>query len=185
MNSTPADPADHSPIDDFSQCHVGIVDHLQALGQLPALLEPAARARQIAADTVAFFREAVYEHHAEEERELFPAVLASAAKGVERDKVQAIVDELTAEHRQVEAAWSKLEPKLKAVAKGHEAEVDGAEITALVETYQAHARYEEEVFLPLSQSILGRNSNHLAALGMSMHMRHAMPQVLQRFAGRI
>ena len=117
----------------------------------------------------------MYEHHAEEERELFPAVLASAAKGVERDKVQAIVDELTAEHRQVEAAWSKLEPKLKAVAKGHEAEVDGAEITALVQTYQAHARYEEEVFLPLSQTILGRNSNHLAALGMSMHMRHAMP----------
>jgi hemerythrin-like domain-containing protein len=134
---------------------------------------------------VQFFREAVYEHHAEEERELFPAVLASAAKGAERDKVQAIVTELTAEHRQVEAAWSRLEPKLKAVAKGHDADVDGAEITALVETYQAHARYEEEVFLPLSQAILGRNSNHLAALGVSMHIRHAMPEVLQRFAGRI
>jgi hemerythrin-like domain-containing protein len=185
MSSTPAGPVDHSPIEDFSQCHVGIVTHLQALGQLPALLEPAARARQIAADAVAFFREAVYEHHAEEEHELFPAVLASAAKGGERDKVEAIVDELTAEHRQVEAAWSALEPKLKAVAKGHEAGVDGAEITALVQTYQAHARYEEEVFLPLSQTILGRNSNHLAALGMSLHIRHAMPEAMQRFAGRI
>jgi hemerythrin-like domain-containing protein len=185
MSNVPADPASHSPIEDFSQCHVGIVAHLQALGQLPALLEPAAKARHIAAETVQFFREAVYEHHAEEERELFPAVLASAAKGAERDKVQAIVTELTAEHRQVEAAWSRLEPKLKAVAKGHDADVDGAEITALVETYQAHARYEEEVFLPLSQAILARNSNHLAALGVSMHIRHAMPEVLQRFAGRI
>jgi hemerythrin-like domain-containing protein len=185
MSSTPADTDEHSPIDDFSQCHVGIVAQLQALGELPALLEPAARARQIAADSVAFFREAVYQHHAEEERDLFPAVLASAAKGAERDKVQAIVDELTAEHRQVEAAWSKLEPKLKAVSKGREAEVDGAEITALVQTYQAHARYEEEVFLPLSQTILGRNSNHMAALGISMHMRHAMPEAMQRFAGRI
>jgi len=164
---------------------VGILDHLQALGGLPALLEPMARARKIAADTVSFFRDAVYEHHAEEERELFPAVLASATQGPERDKVQAIVAELAAEHRKVEAAWARLEPKLKALAKGHEADVDGADITALVETYQAHARYEEEVFLPLSQAILGRNSNHLAALGMSMHMRHAMPQVLQRFAGRI
>jgi hemerythrin-like domain-containing protein len=185
MNSSSNDSTDHSPIDDFSQCHVGIVAHLQSLGQLPALLEPAARARQIAADTVMFFRDAVYEHHAEEERELFPAVLGSAAMGVERDKVQAIVDELTAEHRHVEAAWSKLEPKLKAVAKGHDAEIDGAEITALVETYRAHARYEEEVFLPLSQAILGRNSNHMAALGISMHMRHVMPEMLQRFAGRI
>ena len=185
MNSSSTDSTDHSPIDDFSQCHVGIIAHLNSLGQLPALLEPAARARQIAADTVTFFRDAVYEHHAEEERELFPAVLASAAKGIERDKVQAIVAELTAEHRRVESAWSKLEPKLKAVAKGHDAEIDGAEVTALVETYQAHARYEEEVFLPLSQAILGRNSNHLAALGISMHMRHAMPEAMHRFAGRI
>jgi len=185
MSSTSTESAGHSPIDDFSQCHAGILNHLQALGTLPALLEPAARARQIAADTVSFFRDAVYEHHAEEEKELFPAVLASATKGVERDKVQAIVAELTDEHRKVEAAWAKLEPKLKALAKGHEAEVGGAEITALVETYQTHARYEEEVFLPLSQAILGRNSNHLAALGVSLHMRHAMPQVLQRFAGRI
>ena len=175
----------HSPIDDFSQCHAGILGHLQALDALPALLEPAARARQIAADTLSFFREAVFEHHAEEESELFPAVLASAHQGVERDKVQAIVDELTAEHRQVEAAWSRLEPKLKAVAKGHDVDMDGADIRALVQTYQAHARYEEEVFLPLSQAILGRNSNHLAALGVSLHLRHALPQVLERFAGRI
>ena len=47
------------------------------------------------------------------------------------------------------------------------------------------ASRKPSVFLPLSQTILGRNSNHLAALGMSMHMRHATPQVLQRFAGRL
>lgn len=185
MSNTTSPDAGHSPIDDFSQCHAGIVTHLKALGQLPALLEPAAKARQIAADTVAFFREAVYEHHAEEERELFPAVLASAVKGEEHDKVQAIVAELTAEHRKVEAFWALLEPKLKAVAKGHEADIDGNSIMALVDIYQSHARYEEEVFLPLSQAILARNSNHMAALGLSMHLRHAMPEVLNRFAGRI
>ena len=51
----------------------------------------------------------------EEERELFPAVLASATAGEERDRVKSIVDALTAEHRKVEAAWSRLEPKLKAL----------------------------------------------------------------------
>lgn len=175
----------HSPIDDFSHCHAGILGHLQALDTLPALLAPAAQARQVAADALGFFRHAVFEHHAEEETELFPAVLASAAAGPERDKVQAIVTELTAEHRQIEAAWSRLEPQLKAVAKGHDADLDGADIAALVHSYRNHARYEEEVFLPLSQAILGRNSNHLAALGMSLHLRHALPQVLERFAGRI
>jgi hemerythrin-like domain-containing protein len=184
MNST-ASAAGHSPIEDFSQCHAGILGHLQALGTLPALLEPAARARQIAADTVSFFRDAVFEHHAEEEKELFPAVLSSATPGEERERVRALVNTLTAEHRTVEAAWAKLEPKLKALAKGHESDVDGADIQALVDSYQAHARFEEAVFLPLSQTILGRNSNHLAALGLSMHMRHALPEVLSRFAGRI
>jgi len=185
MSSTPDTPAGHTPIDDFSQCHVGIVAHLKSLGELPALLEPAQRARAIAAETLKFFRDSVYEHHAEEERELFPAVLASAVKGEERDKVQSLVNMLTAEHRKVESAWTKLEPRLKAIAKGHDADIDGAEISLLVQTYLAHARLEEEVFLPLSQTILSRNSNHMAALGMSMHMRHAMPEVMQRFAGRI
>jgi hemerythrin-like domain-containing protein len=185
MSSTPATPADHTPIDDFSQCHVGIIAHLNALGELPALLEPAARARHIAAETLKFFRDAVFEHHQEEENELFPAVLASAVKGEERDKVQSMVDTLTAEHREVEATWAKLEPKLKAVAKGHDTDLDGAQVSELVRVYLAHARLEEQVFLPLSQTILGRNSNHLAALGMSMHMRHALPEVMQRFASRI
>ena len=99
--------------------------------------------------------------------------------------MQALVNTLTAEHRKVEAAWAKLEPKLKALAKGHDSDVAGADIQALVDSYRAHARFEEAVFLPLSQTILGRNSNHLAALGMSMHLRHALPQVLNRFAGRI
>ncbi len=175
----------HTPIDDFSLCHAGILGHLQLLGSLPELLAPAARARQLAADAVGFFRAAVFEHHAEEENELFPAVLASATKGEERDRVQQLVDALTAEHRRVEAAWSKLEPKLKAVAKGHETGLDPADIRALVKAYEAHARFEEAVFLPLSQTILGRNSNHMAALGVAMHMRHALPEVLQRYGSRI
>lgn len=185
MNSPTAADTGHSPIDDFSQCHAGILSHLQALGQLPALLEPAAQARRIAAETLGFFREAVFEHHAEEERELFPAVLASATPGDERERVQGLVDKLTAEHRRVEDAWKRLEPKLKAIAKGHDTDVAPEAIQMLVDSYQAHARFEEAVFLPLSQTILGRNANHLAALGVSMHMRHAMPDVLQRFAGRI
>ncbi len=34
------------------------------------------------------------------------------------------------------------------------------------------ARCEELEFLPLSEQILGRNGNHMAALGLSLHMRH-------------
>ena len=174
-----------TPVDDFSSCHVGILTQLDELGTLPALLEPAARARSVAARTLKFFRVAVHEHHAEEEAELFPAVLASATKGDEREQVQAMVTRLTAEHRAIEAAWAAIEPGLKAAAKGHEADLDGAAVARLVAAYRAHAGYEEAQFLPLSKAVLGRDANHMAALGMSLHLRHALPEVLARFGSRI
>ena len=70
-----------APLNNFSNCHSGILKRLNALDELPALLEPAARARQIAEQSLEFFREAIFEHHLEEERELFPAVIASAKPG--------------------------------------------------------------------------------------------------------
>jgi len=170
--SQSADEADNAPLLNFSNCHVGILSHLKSFSELPALMEPATRARKVAEETLKFFRDAVFEHHSEEERELFPAVLASAVKGEERDRVKIMIDQLTAEHRVVEAAWSKLEPELKKVAKGHASELNMAGVEHLVNSYQTHATFEETQFLPLAHTILGRNSNHMAALGLSLHMRH-------------
>lgn len=170
-------PTDTAPLAGFADCHVGILKRLSVLDQLPALLEPAARARRIAADSLTFFREAIFEHHLDEERELFPAVLASAQPGEERLHVQSMVDRLTREHRILEGLWKVLEKDLKHVAKGHDADLDVEEVRALVAAYASHATLEEVEFLPLCQEILGRNGNHLAALGLSLHLRHAPPVV--------
>lgn len=165
----------NAPISNFTNCHSGIVKRLNALDELPALLEPAARARQIAEQSLEFFREAIFEHHLEEERELFPAVIASAQPGEELERVKAMAKRLTEEHRMVEALWKRLEKGLKQVAKGQSTDLDISEVQRLVTEYTAHASYEEAEFLPLSEVILGRNSNHMAALGLSLHMRHAKP----------
>ena len=164
-----------APLNNFSNCHSGILKRLNALDELPALLEPATRARQIAEQSLEFFREAIFEHHLEEERELFPAVIASAHPGEELERVKAMAKRLTEEHRMVEALWKRLEKGLKQVAKGQSTELDLGEVQRLVTEYTAHARYEEAEFLPLSEVILSRNSNHMAALGLSLHMRHAKP----------
>ena len=164
-----------TPISNFTNCHSGIVKRLKALDELPALLAPAARARQIAEQSLEFFREAIFEHHLEEERELFPAVLASAQPGDELERVKAMTKRLTEEHRMVEALWKRLEKGLKQVAKGQSTELDVDEVQRLVTEYQGHAQYEEVEFLPLAEQILGRNSNHMAALGLSLHMRHVKP----------
>lgn len=167
------------PIVDFSQCHAGIFRKLDMLGELPALLEPAQRAREVAEKSLEFFREAIFEHHLDEERELFPAVIESAQDDTERAKVQAMNKRLTDEHRELERLWKSLESGLKKVVKGQFGEVNVADLARLVSQYRAHAQFEEQEYLPLAQQILGRNGNHMAALGLSLHMRHQNPTAFQ------
>ena len=179
MNARTPDPAavTPSPIDSFAQCHAGIVSCLQAFAELPDLIAAAERARQVAAGTLAMFDRAVLDHHKDEEAELFPAVLHSAEPGEERARVAAIVDRLVAEHRAIEVLWKKIKPSLRDAAAGRPSSLEGADAAELVRTYLAHARFEETQLLPLAQQILGRNDNDMAALGMSLHMRH-VPTVL-------
>ena len=174
-----------TPLDQFSQCHVGILNHLQAFDALPALAESAALARRVASETLALFRDVVYAHHAEEEKELFPAVLSSALPGEEQDHARQIVTRLTREHREIESAFARFEPALKGLAHGKDATFVVENVHTLVNRYRAHAAYEEQEFLPLSQTILMRDSKHMSALGLSLHMRHALPAALARFPGRI
>jgi len=164
-----------APLDTFSQCHAGILSHMEAMAQLPLLVSAAARARDIAAGTLALFKDAVLNHHAEEEAELFPAVLRSAAAGEERHRVQQMVDRLSSEHRLLESLWKALEPSVTAAARGKPAEMDSGMTDQLVRGYIEHARFEEEDFLPLAATILARNGDHMAALGLSLHLRH-VPQ---------
>ena len=173
-NPSSTKPGESSPISNFSQCHEGILSHLNSLGELPALLEPITRAGAIAEQTLSFFRPSVFDHHVEEEKDLFPAVLAAAAPGEEYDKVKAMVDGLTTDHRNIEAIWRELEPQLQKLASGHRVVVDVASVQLLVSKYGAHAKLEEDQFLPLAEKILGRKDPQLAELGLSLHMRHVV-----------
>ena len=168
MSTTDTD----APIGHFSHCHVGILAQLSRMNELPALLAPAALARKTAEQSIAFFGQGMYVHHEEEEKQLFPAVRSSAHAGPERLRVEGLIDQLTAGHRELEAIWESLSPALHKVAKGKDTALDEAALTRLVQQYRAHALLEENEFLPLAETILGRNSNHMAALGLSLHMRH-------------
>ena len=161
-----------APISHFSNCHLGIFAQLARMGDLPALLGPAAQAKKIAEESRAFFSQGLYSHHSEEEEDLFPAVRQSANAGEERLRVNELVERLTQDHRALEKLWESLEPGLRKVAKGQDTTLDVLALQSLVKRYQAHAQVEEQEFLPLAQTILGRNNNHMAALGLTLHMRH-------------
>ena len=177
--------ATESPLEQFAQCHAGIRQRLDTLDELPGLLEAAARARRLAAEALDFFRKAMPTHHEEEERELFPAVEAAAAGPDEAAYVKAIAQRLVREHRHIESLWATIEPALKDMARGHDARLDPGAAHAMAAAYRAHADYEEQVYLPLAQRILGRHGEDMAALAISLHMRHVMPQVLARYGHRI
>ncbi|MEZ5652848.1 MAG: hypothetical protein R3E87_20115 [Burkholderiaceae bacterium] len=53
--------------------------------------------------------------------------------------------------------------------------------TQLIDAYLAHARFEEQEFLPLSELILNRDGNHMAALGLALHARHVLPELRRKY----
>jgi len=173
-----ANPTDDGPISAFSNCHAGILSRFERLRRLPQLLADPAdlpAARQFADSMVRFVREAVFEHHAEEEEALFPAVIRSASAGDEKSLVQSLAARLTREHRELEAQWAKIEPALKNIARGRAASLDAAALERLCVAYAAHATFEETAWLPLSERILKPNDQ--AALGLTLHLRHALDRV--------
>jgi hemerythrin-like domain-containing protein len=160
-----------APLKTLYHSHEGIVKQLRELGELPRLAQQMAQARRVSAASVALFRNNVLVHHQDEERDLFPAVIGSASPGAERESAQALAARLVAEHRDLEQMWKTLEPSVRAVARGRAEGLDAALLERLVQAYVAHARFEEEHFLPLAQAILERNPNHLGAVGVALHMR--------------
>ena len=172
-HSAPTHPVDLArPLDGFSQCHAEILGQLQSFASLPTLVVLAEQSRAVAATTLALFEDTVLTHHADEERDLFAAVSQSARPGQEHEHVQALVRQLTEQHRLIEARWKALRRGVKSAASGQPAALEAGEVAEFVQIYTTHAGLEEREFLPLAQEILGRDSNHMAALGISLHLRH-------------
>lgn len=169
------------PIQGFSDCHAGIFGILKDLSSLTGPNLPARQRRELAARTTRSFRETVATHHSEEEVELFSAVLASARTGNERTHVQVLIDRLVDEHRRLEAMYTRLASSLAAIEDGQEVPLDPAAVTELVGSYRAHALFEEAEFLPLAREILGRNGDHMAALGLALHIRHASGDIRKKY----
>jgi hemerythrin-like domain-containing protein len=172
---------DDAPVQTFADCHRGIIDTMRDLEEFPSLLNAARRVRSISERIEEFFDQVVLVHHREEENQLFPAVLASAAEGAERAEVGQIISRLTMEHHDIETALTRLVPAIREVGKTLKDDLKAQEIESLVAQYLTHARFEEEVFLPLAKTILGRNGNHMAALGLALHIRHNAGEIRRSF----
>lgn len=122
MNSTrdePVSPEPATPDDGFDVLDVCHRQTIFTLGKLAALVSalqsrgPDAQARALAAEIVRFFSTTSHDHHEDEERHVFPKLLATG----EPELVQA-VQRLQQDHGWLEEDWLELSPHLAAVAAG-------------------------------------------------------------------
>lgn len=150
-----AQPGGHDGFDLLDDCHERI--HL-ALGQLAALIHqldgagPGAEARALAAQIVSFFSETVRQHHQDEERHVFPQLLASGDADLVHE-----VERLQQDHRWLEVDWMELQPLLSAVAAGQSFS-DLETLRATADVFAAllrdHIALEESIVYPQARAQL-------------------------------
>jgi hemerythrin-like domain-containing protein len=130
-----------------------------------------ADAANAAAALLRYFSDSGVKHHEDEERDLFP-VLIAAAPASDRAAVEALTDALMADHRAMASAWADVEPRLAALAEAREAALPRALAERFDALYGAHIAREEEDLLPLARRLL--DAAALERLGEAMAARRGV-----------
>lgn len=177
-----AAPGDHAPAVGFdtplamlAECHRRIEDRCATLQRLVPHLaargsdRPAAEA---ATAVLRYFDVAAPDHHADEEQDLFPALIESVA-GSDALCIRELIDGLRAEHTVFEQQWGALRQVLAMVSDGRPARLDGERVEAFVQAYHRHIVREEDALLPMAARLI--SDAEMARIGESMQRRRRVP----------
>lgn len=159
------------PYDMLAACHERVQRSLDLLQRLLDYLEKNghdAQTRSAAADVLRYFDLAAPLHHEDEERHVFPPLLAQGDTAL-----RAAVLQLQAEHRQIETLWAAVRPTLlrwrEAGATGG---VDAAArdaVARFIALYAGHIETEEERVYPAARTTMDAAAQ--AAMGAEMQAR--------------
>ncbi|WP_088282193.1 hemerythrin domain-containing protein [Ideonella sp. A 288] len=97
---------------------------------------------------------ALQPHHADEEVELFPALIDAMA-GSDAVCLREMVASLTEEHRDLERRWRLLRPTLDGLAAGRAPGPAADELQAFVDRCQRHVAREDAELLPMAGRLIG------------------------------
>ena len=162
---TASDPRREAPtpvlVDEFAaldHCHQEVLKTLGVMNTLVQQLECVgvdAQARSMASDIVRFFNQTARQHHADEEQQVFPGLLASGNS----ELVQHVL-RLQQDHGWLEEDWLTLEPQLSAIAAGYswyDIDMLRLALPVFTELYQDHIDLEESLIYPEARTrMLGR-----------------------------
>ena len=174
------------PLEMLAACHLRIEQQCATLQRLAAHL-PAhgadADARSAALGVMRYFDTAARDHHADEEADLFPALLESMA-GSDAVCLRELTAGLASEHRELEERWRVLRLTLEQVAAGEPALLAPQDVQAFVERYEQHLAREDDELLPMAGRLL--SDAQIDEIGRAMRLRRKveLPASSGRAAGR-
>jgi hemerythrin-like domain-containing protein len=171
LHASPAAGFDQ-PFEMLQACHervqrmLGLMRRLRLHVQTQGVDE---RARQAARDVMRYFDQAAPAHHEDEERHVFPRLLAAG------ECVEA-VQRLQREHREMAEAWPQVRGLLQELAQGRDARFTPDE-EALMQHYESlydwHVAAENELVYPAAQTRV--DAQALTAMGREMAKRRGLP----------
>ncbi len=163
-----------APLEMLAACHGRIEQQCATLLRLvPHLAAHGAdaEARSAAAAVMRYFDSAAPMHHADEEQDLFPALIESMA-GSDAVCINQLTGRLADEHRELERAWANLRVAMAGIAEGSpdRLPLDAAE--AFVRLYEEHLAAEEAELLPMAARLIG--DSELDRIGRAMRARRGI-----------
>ena len=161
----------------LSACHGRIETQCATLRRLvPHLLVHGVdeEARAAATRIIRYFDTSALHHHADEEDDLFPALIESMA-GSDALCLREIIAGLTADHRALEACWRHLRAILERIAAGECVPLLVDDVEALAVRYEHHIEREESELLPMAARLL--SDADLARVGRAMRVRRKIDEV--------
>jgi hemerythrin-like domain-containing protein len=164
---------DH-PLEMLAICHERIEARCETLRRLAAHLPVHgcdAQAQQAASNVMRYFDSAGRHHREDEERDLFPVMIA-AAQGENAERIALLVGQLAHEHHEMEKMWLGLRDALESIAHGENAPLDAIEVSRFCGMYRAHMAMEEANLFPLAELLL--ETGALTELGKAMAKRRGV-----------
>lgn len=166
-----------APLEMLAGCHARIERQCATLRRLvPHLAEHGAdaQARTAASQVIRYFDTSARDHHADEEVDLFPALIESMA-GSDAVCLRELTAALTAEHRELETRWSRVRVGLEQIAAGEPVRLDAALVEDLVGLYERHLAREDDELLPMAARLLGEDA--IGQVGRAMRIRRGIHSV--------
>jgi hemerythrin-like domain-containing protein len=160
------------PFEMLAACHERVQRSLDLLARLIAHVRDQGHdthSRSAARDVLRYFDLAAPQHHLDEERHVFPRMLAHGSA-----TEQALVQRLKAEHREMEALWAQLRPALQSWSTTQEPAAH-TELEALAQRYTAlytqHLQDENTTVFPAVQRIT--TDAEASTMGREMQARRS------------